>query len=284
MDLNTQNGESVTMTAGTPETAAATSTGSVQPNGEAGQGATGSENFIPKGVDINTLPPQIRAEVEKINQEMLRGFTAKAQKLAEEQKKYEAYDDYKQKAELYDQFSSREDFVKTWNEYVQKMNQQDQTGVVDPKTKELEQRLNTLETERKQAEMSETIEAFASAADETGNVLHPEFDRYNSMMLGEVEGPDGKPRSLSILNAAIELAPGNSPLEKLENGYKKIAELHDQIFKSGQKSGMGKMLAKVRNGTDAPTISTDKSVFTGDAKKLSAREARELAEKGVRAL
>lgn len=255
---------------------AATGTGTAVPGGQANGGAPTEDLF--KGIDPNQLPP----EAKKHYDSMLRDYREKTAKLSEERKKYEAYEAYKQKAELYDQFSSREDFVKTWNEYVQKMNSQDKTGVVDPKIQELEQKLNAIEAQAKQAEMSETIEAFASAAGEDGTPLHPEFDRYNSMMLGEVPGPDGKPRSLSLLNAAIELAPGNTPLEKLENGYKKVAELHDQIFQAGQKSGMGKMLAKVRNGTDAPTISTDKSVFAGNSKDLSAREARELAQKGVK--
>lgn len=250
--------------------------GNIQPTGEAGQGATGSESFLPQGVDHNTLPPVLRAELDRINKEMVRGFTAKTQELAEERKKYEGYDTFKQKAELYEQFATNPEFIKRWNGFVEESNgkngqaQEDPTAAIKAEIAEVKQQMQV-------RELSEFADAFASAKDEKGQLLNPDFDMLGGLQLGKNSDGD----EYSLLRACVELSQGKTPQEKLTAGYKAAKQIRDQIFEEGRKHGMGKMLSKVRNSTEAPTISSDKGSFTGDPKKLSVREARELAERGV---
>lgn len=280
-DLNAgQGASSEASAAATSNGTASASSGTTQPSGEAGQGATGSENFLPQGVDINTLPPAVRAELDRINKEMVRGFTAKTQELAEQRKKYEGYDTYKQKADLYEQIASQEEFVRQWNEYVKKVGGQGQAGQGDPNDPnvKLQAEVQEIKTELERAKAGEIVEAFSSAKDEkTGELLHPDFEALHSVVIGGNE----KVGEYSLLRAAVDLAPGATQQERLANGYKAAKAVRDAILEEGRKQGMGKMLARARNSSEAPTLSTEKGVFTGDPKNLSAREARELAEKRV---
>lgn len=256
---------------------AATTNGTTQPTGEARHGATESENFVPQGTDLNTMPPAARAELERINKEMVRGWTAKTQKLADEHKKYEGYDTYRQKAERLEQLQANQDFVRLWNEHVQKTGSAQRAG--DPaNTSKLEQKLQEIETKMQQSEIEGMVKTFREMKDDKGEPMHPDFESLNTIGLGKTSQGD----DYSLLRACVELSQGNSDQEKLANGYKAAKAIRDQIYEEGRKSGMGKMLARVRNSTNEPTLSTDKTSFNGEAKKLSAREARELAEKGVR--
>src|SRR3990167_10712421 len=83
----------------TPEATAAPASGEAQ----TGQSATGEVSFMPKDLDLNTLPPEVRAKLEESNRQMVKGFTEKTQTLAEERKSYEGA---KKKAEYYDKLMS----------------------------------------------------------------------------------------------------------------------------------------------------------------------------------
>ena len=261
----------------TPETAPVAATGTVQSGGQAtGQNAPAQDSFT--GLDPATLPPQLKQAYDS----MLKDYKSKTTEVAEQRKKYSDYDDLKQKASFYDQFSSREDAVKWWNEYVQKQSgqQNGQENSQDPiqaKLQELEKKLEAEQQARQRAELEEVVSAFATSTDDKGQPMNPNFDALNSVQLGKT--PDGD--EYSLLRACIDLSGGQNPQEKLVNGYKAAKAIRDQIFEEGRKHGMGKMLSKVRNSTEAPTITSDKQTFNGDAKNLSVREARELAEKGV---
>lgn len=276
-DLNTGAIPSGSQVASQNTGTAAAPNGNTQTTGEAGQGATGTENFLPQGVDLNTLPPAVRTELDRINKEMVRGFTAKTQKLAEDQKKYEGYDTLKQKAEAYDRVASDKDFNRVWQEHMQKVAQAKANGTAAPSTEKLEAKLQEIESKLQQAEFSEVVKGFSEAKDDKGDLLRPDFADLKSISLGA----NGAGDEYNLLRACVELAPGKSPQEMLENGYKTAKAIRDQILDEGRKQGMGKMMAKVRNSTQAPTITSDKAVFNGDPKKVSVREARELAEKGV---
>lgn len=258
--------------------------GNIQSGGEARQSATATETFVPQGMNVNTLPPAVRAEMERVNNEMVRGFTAKTQKLAEEAKKYEGYDAFKQKAEFYDQFSAQDEFVKRWNDYVEEVNARkngvqkaDSSDPVHAKLAEFEKQLQAERLARQESEVMTFVDAFSNAKDEKGAPLHPDFEALSEYTLGASK----EAGEYSLLRACIELAGGNTPQERVSAGYKIAKGIRDQLLEEGRKQGMGRMLSKVRNSTEAPTISSDKTSFNGDAKKLSVREARELAEKGV---
>lgn len=260
-------------TAANPSQEPAQSTGTVKPSGQAnGQSAPADEGFTK--LDPNTLPPQLRSAYDN----MLRDYKEKTTRLSEERKKYEGFDTFKQKAELYEQIASQQEFVQQWNDFVQKRSgQSGQQNAGDPTT-ELKAKLEQIESKLQQSELSEVVESFSSAKDDKGELLNPDFDALNSVTLGKNQQGE----EFSLLRACIELSPGNSPQERLANGYKAAKTIRDQIIEEGRKQGMGRMLSKVRNSTEAPTITNDKQSFNGDPKNLSVREARELAEKGVK--
>lgn len=249
----------------------------VQPGSDAaGQTATASENFLPQGVDVNSLPPVLRAELDRINKEMVRGFTAKTQKHAEQLKAAEAF---KQEAELFRQYKpvfENEEFVRMWNDFV-KAQQTPATAEqnVDPKYQELEQKVQAMEQRAQRAEALEYIDAFAGAVGEDGQRLRPDFDRLEAAVIDEGN---------NLMNVCVDIAKtkAQSPQEALQMGYDLAKKLYDAIFEEGRKAAIGKVTSKLRNGTNPPSMSTTQSIFTGDPKKIDARQAFELAKKGIR--
>lgn len=278
-----------TITAGTPDTGVSaplngTDTnvnGTSAQNGEARQGATDTETFIPEGLDLNTLPPNVRAYVDKINKDMVRGFTEKTSKLSETIKteSQKAAEAYRQKAELYDQVATQEEFVKMWNEHVQKVQSGTQEAG-DPKVAQLEAKFQEINQKLQMTELSQITEAFEKAADEKGNLLHPEFNELNSLSIGKLN--NGKAtEDFSLLRACVELAQGNTPQERLANGYKQAKAARDAIFESGKKAGMGRLQAKAQNGTLPPSNAMGEVMSVTDKKPKNAHEAFALARKGV---
>lgn len=262
---------SATMTMSPPESGTET----VQTNGDAnGQGAPVEEGFT--RVDPRTLPPQLRSAYDN----MLRDYKEKTTKLSETVKSEaaKATEAYRQKAELYDQIASQEPFVQKWNEYVQQV--QNETGKPpqegDPVLTQMKQQLQEMNQKIQLSEMAQVTEAFAEAVDEKGQPLHPQFDELNSIVIGKV----GNGEEFSLLRAAIELAPGKSPQEKLANGYKEAKAMYDRIFEAGKKAGMGRLERKVLNGTNPPSNSAGDVLSVTDKKPKNAREALEMARKG----
>lgn len=266
---------------GNPETGSpAPDGGNIQPSGEAsGQSATASENFIPKGVDLNTLPPTLRAELDRINKEMVRGFTSKAEALAAKEKLYEGFDGFKQKAELYDQIATQEEFVKQWNDYVQKLQQNGQPApAIDD---ELKKEVMELKQKVQQTEALEFINAWATATNEKGEPLRPDFEKLENLQFPDVKAADGS--SVNLLNVAVHLAPGRSPEEKLQNGYAVAKKFHDQIFEAGRKSAFGQVQSRIRNGSEPPTVAASSDqVVVKNPKDISARDALRAAREGKR--
>lgn len=280
-DLSAGNSAVATEANPTTETDVS-SNGTSNQNGEASQSATVTESFIPEGVDLNTLPPNVRAMVDKINKDMVRGFTEKTTKLSEtvRTEAQKATEAYRQKAEYYDSIAGQEEFVKQWNEYVQKVNttpQNQQAG--DPKLQQMEQTLNEMKQKIQISELSQITEAFADAVDEKGQTIHPQFDELNQIHIGKLAQGD-KLEDFSLLRGCVELAQGSNPQDKLANGYKAAKAIYDQIFESGKKAGMGRLQAKAQNGTLPPSSSNGDSIVMTDKKPKSAREALEMARKG----
>lgn len=254
--------------------------GTAQPAGQvAGQSAPGEELF--KGMDPNTLPPQLRAHYDS----MLRDYREKTGKLSETVKSQLAkeIEPYRTKATTYDELLKQERFVKMWNDYVTQENQRmaQEANPSDPQSKllqEIEQLKKSHEEtaqQVRQAQAAEVIAAFSEAVDEKGAKLHPEFDKLSGFSLGAHE----KAGEYSLLRAAIELAPGGNAQEKLENGYKAAKATYDAIFEEGKKAGMGRLQQKVQNATNPPSSVPATSVASGRPK--DALEALQWAKKGI---
>jgi hypothetical protein len=261
--------------AATQDTGPAPDQGTAQPDGEAkGQSAPVEEKF--GDVDPKTLPPQLKAVYDN----MLRGFKEKTTKVSDTVKAEvaKATESLKAKADLYDQFAGRQDFVDQWNEYVRAANGQPSvpTDPVQRELQEIKAELAKRAEADQQREVSEIVDAFRDATNDKGEKLNPDFDKLNSIVVGQA----GDGSEYSLLRCYIELAQGASPQEKLAAGYKAAKAEYDRIFEEGRKSGMGHMRAKVQRSTEPPT-GTSISANVTEKYPKDAREALDLAYQGI---
>lgn len=273
-DLATDNPTDVA--ADNPITEPATPTnGTGTPGGQA-QGATPADDLF-KGIDPNRLPPEIKAHYDG----MLRDYRDKTAKLSETIKSEiaKSTESYKSKAELYDQIATQEEFVKQWNEYVQKAQStptDQQPG--NPELQEMKQKLDEVSQKLQMSEIQEITGAFAEAVDDKGAKLHPDFDQLNNISIGQLQN-GREAEDFSLLRACIELSPGNTPQEKLVNGYKTAKAAHDAIFEAGKKAGMGRLQAKALNGSNPPSNSTGDTLSVTEKRPKNAHEALEMAKR-----
>lgn len=250
-------------------------TGTVPAEGEANNGVAsqGEETFTK--VDPKTLPPALKASYDN----MLRDYKEKTTRLSETIKAEaaRAAEAYRKKAETYDQIAAQEEFVRQWNDYVQRSQNNVQQDGTDPKLASLEQKFQEINQKLQMSELAQVTDSFADAVDDKGNKLHPEFDQLNSLPIGQINGGE----EFSLLRACVELSPGNNPQEKLANGYKSAKALYSSIFEMGKKAGMGRIQSKIMNGSQPPISSQGDALSMTDKKPRSAREAMELARKGI---
>lgn len=275
-------GADVVDNASTSEQPATDLNGTDTTSGQVSGGTPTEEIF--KGIDPNTLTPKEKATYNS----MLSDYRAKTAGLKETIKSESAKaaavaaEAYKSKAELYEQIASQEEFVKQWNEYVQKT--QAQTGAPpqegDPVLSEMKQQLQEMNQKIQMSELSKVTDSFADAIDEKGVKIHPDFDALNSIVIGKVH--NGKSaEEYSLLRASIELAPGGNPQEKLVNGYKMAKATYDSIFEAGKKAGLGRLQTKVLNGSLPPSNSGSEALQVTDKKPKTAHEAFALAKRGI---
>lgn len=243
--------------------------------GQASEATPAGDLF--RGVDPNKLPPDVRPHYDS----MLRDYREKTGKLSETTKSEveKATQAYREKASLYDQIATQEEFVKQWNDYVQKSQSNGQQQEGDPALTQMKQQIQEMNQKIQLSEMAQVTEAFAGAVNEKGEKIHPDFDELNQMHVGNVNTAKGA-EPFSLLRAAIELAPGNTPQERLANGYKAAKQLRDSIFEAGKKAGMGRLQTKVLNGTNPPSNSGGEVLSVTDKRPKSAREALEMAKRG----
>lgn len=279
MDLATDNSATAVVDNPNPEpTAVVNGTGATDGQAQGQQANGGAPEDIFKNIDPNKLPPQLKTVYDS----MLTDYRTKTAKISETIKteKEKAIEAYRQKAEYYDSIAGQEEFVKQWNEYVQKVNQtpkSEQAG--DPVLAQMKAQLQEMNQKIQISELSQITEAFAEAKDEKGQAIHPQFDELNNIHIGKLANGD-KAEDFSLLRGCVELAQGANPQEKLANGYKMAKAVYDGIFEAGKKAGMGRLAQKAQNGTQPPTnISTDALSVT-DKKPKNAREALEMARKG----
>lgn len=229
-----------------------------------------------KGVDPRKLPPEVKTHYDS----MLRDYREKTAKISETTKAEveKATQAYRDKATAYDQIATQEEFVKQWNEYVQKSQSQTQEqNASDPELKQMKTQLEEMNQKMQLSEMSQVTEAFAEAVNEKGVKLHPEFDQLNTLSVGQLQNGE----DFSLLRACVELAQGSNPQERLANGYKNARSTYNSIFEAGKKAGLGRVQAKVQNGSQAPTNSSGEMLSVTEKKPKSAREALEMARKGM---
>lgn len=259
--------------------AVAQEVGSVKPEGQAvGQAATDSEQGF-TNVDPKTLPPALKAVYDNLYKDYQKKTTTIAERVKAEVAK--SLDPFKSKAEQFDSLVNNEEFVKQWNEFVEKSQASQTNGQPENealrKVRELEVEVQTQKIERQVEQSLSAINAFADAKDQNGKPLHPDFDKLSGFKIGS----HSKSGDYDLLRTAIELAPGETPMAKLENGYQGAKAVYDAIFEEGKKAGMGRLNDKIKNSSIAPSAGSAKVSGYAQKRPDNALEALEMARKGL---
>lgn len=250
-----------------------------QPDGQTG--------LVDDVLNPKNLPPELRPHLDnmvKAYREKTEGLSKRVQ--AEVAKAVEAY---KQKAEQYDALAADEEVTRAVNELIQRRNapppNQDPAKALEEKVKTFEEKLKTSEEriqfQEQVKELETEVVAFESAVDEkTGKPLHPDFEVLAGIQIGSLSRPGGKREPYSLLRFAIETAEGETPQEKLENGYKAAKAVRDSIYEEGKKDGMGRLRQKSASASLPPSGSFSPSGVAPAAAK-NGREAIQFARQGL---
>lgn len=269
------------------------STGTVEPqNGQAnsGQGASVEEQF--SNIDPKTLSPELQAVYKNLQSD----YTKKTQAIAERAKK----------ADSYDQISKDQRFVDYWNG----LNRQQKADFKEQK-QEAEKRLGekiddqrfqkafetkdgfldliaevvketsakdrkeieNLSQYKKVNEASSIVEAFAKEAGKDGKPLRPDFYSLDD---------DGLINGFLQLNAPEKGYSSEDYPAKLNEAYTWAKTLSQKYYEKGRQEALVRIQQKAATSTNTPTQAA-KGVYSGpDPKKMSVREAMDLAKRGVK--
>lgn len=227
---------------------------------------------------------------------MLADYTRKTQSIAEVRKKAEAYDqvskdqrfiDYyqglnrqqktelkEQKAEVekklgekisdkefFDSFQSKDDFLSLLERVVQDRSEKSQ------------KKIEALEKQLSVKDASDVVESFATQVDKgTGQPVRPDFyaldeDQLITGYLTVNQPEEGSEKAY---------------ISKLNEAYSWAKAVTQKYYEKGRTEALQRIQQKAANSTEMPTQSA-KGAYTGpDPKKLSPRDAMELAKKGIK--
>ncbi len=294
-DLETATSVEEGKTEATPETGTpATKPTETPASGEAkeGQSATGKESFLPKDVDLNTLPPEARAVVEKINNDMLKGFTEKTMKLSEERK---AAESLKQKAEYYDRLMSDQrvrSLLSGQNGQAQATDQNQrpteeewEQSKIDPsmipdlirRERAYDEQVRQQETLRNDA--AAFVDEFTNAIGEDGKTLRPDFTELVDV------GPEGAKTNLVNLFLTQNPMSANDPNQwgqALTDAYEKAKKFKDHFLALGKKEAIEAAKKRANGSSERPTGIGGVGYTGPDPSTISDTDAIALAKRGVR--
>jgi predicted house-cleaning noncanonical NTP pyrophosphatase (MazG superfamily) len=266
--------------------------GTAQPNGseaKAGQSAPSEETFY--SGDPNTLPPEIREQYNN----MLKDYKQKTQSIAEARKK----------ADNYDKISKDSRFVEYWNglNRQQKADFKEQKAEVEKKlgekitddrfqksfeskdgflemvaevareaTSKNSKEIEELRQFKTVSEASNIVEAFATELGADNKPVRPDFYDLDT---------DGLISGFLQINAKPGLNP-QEYREQLDQAYNWSKQMTQKYYEKGRQDALARIQQKAATSSNPPTNAA-KGAYSGpDPKKLSVREAMDLARKGQR--
>lgn len=274
------------------QTAPAT-TETSDPNGQAsgqGQSAPAEDKF--SNIDPETLPPELKAIYKNLQTDYVKKTTS----VADMRKKAEAYDavskdqrfiDYwkglnqTQKADFKEQkaeaektlgqkisdeeftkaFQSKDDFLSLLERVVQDRSEKSQK-----KIEKLEQQLSVKEAQ-------DVVESFATEVGKDGKPVRPDF--YS------LDAEDGLISGFLKVNPPEDTSQ-QAYLAKLNEAYSWSKAMTQKYYEKGKAEALQIIQKKAAGSTEPPTQAA-KGAYTGpDPKKMSVRDAMELAKKGIR--
>lgn len=275
-------GQSGTVASGTVETQSGQAT--------EGQSAPAEESF--SNIDPKTLPPELQAVYKNLQSD----YTKKTQSVA----------DVRKKAEQYDQLSKDQKFIDYWNglskqqkaEYKeQKAEAEKRLGekITDDRfTKAFESKDGFLDLiaevvketsakDRKEIEAlkqyktvneaSSIVEAFATEKGTDGKPLRPDFYALDE---------DGLISGFLKLSAPEKGYTAEEYPAFLDKAYNWSKTLSQKYYEKGKQEALTRIQQKVSTSSNPPTQAA-KGAYTGpEPKKMTVREAMDLAKRGIK--
>ncbi len=280
--------EAPVATPATPEPAG-TSSGTVSPGSQTAEAGPSEETFF--SGDPNTLPPELKQAYTN----MLKDYKTKTQSIAETRKK----------AEAFDRVSSRSDFKDWWSGASQKQKAEfkEQKAVEE---KRLGQKISDEEFTKAFSSKDDFLSFFEKAVHEVGEKSQRKIEKLEEQLsvkdaadvvdsFATEVGKDGKPVRPDFYNLdEDQLITGylnvNPPsdksqeayIEKLNEAYGWAKQVSQKYYEKGKAEALQIIQKKAATSTEPPT-SSSKGAYTGpDPKKMSVKEAMDLAKKGIR--
>lgn len=253
------------------------------------QGAPAEESF--SQIDPKTLSP----ELQQVYKSLQADYTKKTQGIAETRKKAEEFDKLQKDeyvgaylkglskadranfqrdkaamektlgekitdADFAKAFESKEAFLALIDKVAQERNSKSQE-----KIDKLEKQLTIKDTQ-------DLVEAFATEKGKDGAPVRPDFYTLDedSLISGFLQ-----------LNQPADSNP-ESIMAKLNEAYSWAKAVSTKYYEKGKADALQTINRKVANSTEPPTQAAKGASFGGDPKKLSVREAMELAKKGTK--
>lgn len=253
------------------------------------QSAPVEETF--SSLDPKTLPPELQA----LHKQLQADYTKKTQEIAETRKKASAYDQLssdkrfreywtglnrQEKTEFKEQKAEMEKALGqkiTDDEFAKSFESKDGflgllERVVDEKMGRSQKRIQELEQKVVLSEASDIVENFATEVGQDGKPIRPDFYQLN----------DPK---LNLITGFLHVNPpeGKSPeayQERLNEAYAWAQGVKQHFYSLGKNEALSIIQKKAAASSEMPTQAAKSAYTGGDPKKLSVREAIELAKKG----
>lgn len=272
--------------------AASVSTGTSDQNGPAAtqaQSAPETESF--SSVDPKTLSPEMQAVYKSLQAD----YTKKTMSIADVRKKAEAFDkvssrsDFKgwwegatkeQKADFKEQKQeaekklgekiSDEDFTKAFN------SKDDFLALLErvhtDRSEKAQKKIEKLEQQLSVKDAADVVESFATEIGKDGKPARPDFYKLDEDQL--ITG---------FLNVnPPENTTQQAYISKLNEAYGWAKAVSSKYYEQGKAEALQIIQKKAAASSEPPTSSA-KGAYTGpDPKKMSVREAMDLAKKGIR--
>lgn len=275
----------------TPVTEPAGANGTASNNGSEAAGAAPSGETFFNG-DPNSLPPELKPAYDN----MLKDYKTKTSEVAQVRKK----------AEQFDQISRDQRFVDYWNG----LNRQQKSDFKEQK-QEVEKKLGEKITDDRFKQAFETkdgfLELMAEVARESSAKDRKEIESLKQYKtVGEAEriveafateaGQDGKPirpdfytlDEDGLINGFLRLSAPDKGYtaeeypQKLNEAYSWAKQTTQKYYEKGRQDALARIQQKAATSTNPPTQPV-KGAYTGpEPKKLSVREAMDLAKRGIR--
>lgn len=269
------------------------STGTPDQNGQAAtqaQSAPAEESF--SSVDPNTLPPELQAVYKNLQAD----YTKKTMSIADVRKKAEAYDTVSKDQRFVDYWkgmnqTQKADFKEQKAEIEkslgEKITDAEFTAAFDTKDgfldllakvagmqgEKSQKKIEKLEQQLSVKDAQDVVESFATEVDKaTGKPVRPDFYSLDEDQLISGYLNVNPPKDTS----------GQAYVEKLNEAYGWAKQVSQKYYEKGKAEALQIIQKKVAGSTEPPTQAA-KGAYTGpDPKKMSVREAIDLAKKNIR--